>query len=206
MNKFNKIYRGSGTVFGEKSTPILEVAIGNLNIDGDILDLGSGQGRDAVPIAMSGRKIVAVDSSPEAINQLREKARELALDNVEAICSDIRTFEIEQNKYSLIYGINAIPFIGRIDALALIERIKSAVKRNGIIVISAMTEEDGSFNSVNNQENSTYFKKNELGNLFTDFEIIEYFEITKEDRGHPGVLVPHKHGLVRIIARKKIDG
>jgi cyclopropane fatty-acyl-phospholipid synthase-like methyltransferase len=202
MNKFDKIYKEFKNVYGEKISPIIQIAVDNLNIEGDVLDLGCGQGRDALFLGKTGYNVRAVDFSKEAINFVTAKAEELSIKNVEAICSDIRTFEIEQNRYSIIYSINAIPFIGRSDSLALIEKMKTAIKVGGIVAISAMTEDDGSFSSANLQENSTYFKKEELKNLFREFELIKYFEIIKNEDAHPGVSLPHTHGMVRIVVRK----
>lgn len=59
---------------------------------GSVLDLGCGQGRDALMFARAGHRVVGVDVSAVGIEQLREVGEAEGLD-VEGVVSDIRTFE-----------------------------------------------------------------------------------------------------------------
>lgn len=60
---------------------------------GPVLDLGSGPGRHALPLAKAGYPVTAVDTSRLLLDQLKEAAGELPIEIVEA---DMRQFRREQ--------------------------------------------------------------------------------------------------------------
>ena len=57
-----------------------------------ILDLGSGQGRDAIQAAVCGHSVRCVELSPTGVRQTNERAAELGLD-VRAEVGDLRTYQ-----------------------------------------------------------------------------------------------------------------
>ena len=59
---------------------------------GTVLDLGSGPGRHALPLAAAGLDVTAVDTSAELIDELARRAADAGLD-VEAVVDDMRLFE-----------------------------------------------------------------------------------------------------------------
>lgn len=85
-------------------------------------------------------------------------------------------------------------------ALELLEIIKNKVIVGSYIIIELFTENDPSF--ISDQKFTSYFKKQELLNIFSDCKIIYYFENIILDPGHPGYVVLHKHGVARVIAQK----
>lgn len=56
-----------------------------------VLDIGCGQGRDALHIARCGHRVTGVDISKSGIRQLREEAEDEGL-SVEAVVADVRSF------------------------------------------------------------------------------------------------------------------
>jgi len=64
-----------------------------------VLDVGCGQGRDALFIARLGHKVVALDHAPTGIADLKELAQKEALD-IEARVSDIKAAQ-----YSGIFDV-----------------------------------------------------------------------------------------------------
>jgi SAM-dependent methyltransferase len=62
--------------------------------DGPILDIGASTGRVTLDLAITGREVIALDSDPELLAALRERAAG-AGQNVETVCADARDFKLE---------------------------------------------------------------------------------------------------------------
>ncbi len=62
---------------------------------GSVLDLGCGQGRDALVFARAGHRVVGVDVSAVGIRQMRAAAKAEGLD-VEGIVADICTYQPDE--------------------------------------------------------------------------------------------------------------
>lgn len=199
---YNKIYKHNH-VWGGEPNKLLQ-RIYNLTDSGsEFLDLGCGQGRDALFMLRKGFKVTAVDNSQEGIKKVKQaiRANNLPLADINLFREDIKTFEIVKNKYTVINAVNSLQFLLKKDALELIEKIKKAVKDQGYVIISGFTMEDPFYKKTNNRD-SCCFEPLELKKLFSDFKIIFYNEKEALDKGHPGKPEPHKHNVVEIIARK----
>lgn len=194
---FNKLYT-TKNVWGVEPNKLIQFAIKYLKKNSQVLDLGCGQGRDALFLAQIGNIVTAVDSSKKALFDLTEQVKNQKLP-ITIINQSIEDYRIEPNKYSLIQIFNALQFLKHEDAIDVITPVKENIAPKGIIVISAFTTEDQSFSKL---PKNCFFKNNELLKLFKKFEILLYKENEIIDQGHPGSEAPHKHGVVRLVARK----
>lgn len=200
MQQYDKIYINNDIKdFGDPSQ-ILGLAWKNFPPKCLVLDLGCGQGGDALFLAKNGFEVTAIDSSNVAINQIKTRQDELKFNKTELICGDIREFKIERNKYQVVICRNVLNFLSKDDALKTINDIKDKIETNSFIIIEAFTENDPSFLSDN--KFTSYFKEQELLNMFSGYKILYYLENIILDNGHPGFPSPHKHGVARIIAQK----
>ncbi len=186
-----------------KPNKLLQKIYKCVNMGGDFLDLGCGYGRDSLFMLQNGFKVTAVDSSCKDIEQLKEfiQCHNLPLSNINLLCKDIRTFDIQKDKYAIINVFNSLQFLSKKEALILIDKIKIALKNRGYIIISAFTTDDPLYKkTISNSR--CFFKPQELKNKFSDFNIIFYEEKIIHDIAHPKSPEPHLHGIVRLIARK----
>jgi len=180
----------------------IKIAYSNINPGSCFLDLGCGFGEDSIFMAEKGFKVTAVDKNPEKIEQLEQTILNKKLQNkIKTINQDIRDFVIEKDKYSLISLYNVLQFLPKKRCLKMIDHVKNSLVKHGIIVISAFTDKDPLFKKEN-KKTKTFFTPQELKNLFQDFKIIFYKEEFISEKGHPGCLHPHQHGIVRLIAQK----
>lgn len=91
-DKYEQLYRAERRALGAPE-PALEALW--TRFDGrslNILDAGCGQGRDALPLARRGHRVVGVDSAPTGIAQMLEEARAEGL-AVEGVVADLEDFE-----------------------------------------------------------------------------------------------------------------
>ena len=97
------------------------------NAEGLILELGCGTGRVAIPMALSGARVIGIDSSAAMLERAREKAYETDASNLTLVQADIRDFELEE-KFSLV----VIPFRGFLSLLSVEDELRtlSNIKRH----------------------------------------------------------------------------
>ena len=88
--------------------------------DGPVLELGSGTGRVAIPVALNGNAVVGVDSSSAMLNYARQKAVSASANNLALIESDMRDFDLGES-FSLV----TIPFNGFLSLLSVEDEIRT---------------------------------------------------------------------------------
>lgn len=108
-------------------------------IDGPVLELGSGTGRIAFPIAQAGVDVVGVDLS-EAMIQAAEERRltsnELVRDRVTFVPGDMATFDLGRTFPLVIVPFRAFQFMLTPEAQrACLERIRLHLRPDGMAVI-----------------------------------------------------------------------
>ena len=89
---YEKVYRESRQALGEPTREFVKFFDGLSASRLRVLDLGCGQGRDALFIARLGHSVVGVDLSPTGIGDLLADAEAENLD-VQGFVEDIRCFE-----------------------------------------------------------------------------------------------------------------
>jgi SAM-dependent methyltransferase len=100
-----------------------------------VLDLGCGQGRDALFIARMGHRVVGVDTSKTGISQMLEDAEREGL-NVEGVVADIVAYEPP--------GVYDVVILDRVlhmlkddrDRVAVLERASAVTRSGGFVLIA----------------------------------------------------------------------
>lgn len=87
---YNKYYQ-TENLFGEAYPELINLFAGYPR-KGKVLDLGCGQGRDAIPLARLGFSVIGIDSSKVGIEQMNQIAKSQNLD-LKGVVSDIFEFE-----------------------------------------------------------------------------------------------------------------
>src|SRR5437879_3474546 len=95
IQRFDQLYRSEERVWGSEPSAGLQVALPFL-VPGRVLDLGSGDGRNALVLAGKGFEVTAVDLAPAAIANLTRYAERAGLDSkLHGVVADIETFSID---------------------------------------------------------------------------------------------------------------
>ena len=166
------------------------------------LDLGCGQGKDFLFLAQNGFIVHGVDKSSEAVQSVNHKIQEFSLDKASVELGDIRNYEIKKDYFDVIICHNVLNFVTKEEALKIINNIKEAIKPTGYVLMQVFTVDDPSFRKE--KQLACYFEPQELGNIFSDFEIEEHFAGIIHDEAHQGFEAPHQHGIAKIVAKKII--
>lgn len=100
QDMWNNRYQESETVFGHEANQFLVEIVEDVD-RGTALDLGCGQGRNALWLAESGFTVTGLDLSPVAIAQACARAAELGLDaTFESV--DLLTWEPDGQEWNLV--------------------------------------------------------------------------------------------------------
>lgn len=192
ITMFDKEYKEEKLYWGRKPDDIVKLIL-KYKKKGDVLDLGVGEGRNALFLAEQGFNVTGVDISKEGIEKLKKLAKLENL-NINAINEDIRKFKFNK-KYDIIISNATLHFLEKEEIEELIRKMRQNTKESGLNIISAFTKD-------NPNKNFPYlFKKLELKSYYHDWKILGYKEsITPlEKHGKKGKW--HSHGIALIIAQ-----
>jgi SAM-dependent methyltransferase len=182
---FNRMYY-KGTTFNKRPNVLLMSAIKELP-SGKALDLGTGQGRNAVYLAEKGWNVTGIDIAEVGLKQASTLARELGL-KINFVNQDAEKFEYGQEQWDLVAAIY-------FDPRPYLKKIQASLKHGGIAVIEAYHRDATKRYRIGEW---VVFESGELRELFKDFEILRYEEV--EDIADFGLF---RTRLVRLVARKK---
>lgn len=201
-SNYNKVYLKYKAFFGKKPSPLIYNHYNLFPRDFSFFDLGCGQGGDLIFMNKMGHRCLGLDNSCIAIEQLRDTIKRNNLRKIKVKQAEILNYDFSNKKYGIINLRNVLQYLKKPESLKIIKKTQGCVRKDGFIIISALTTEDPSY-SAKTKGFKSYFKKNELLRIFIlKFQILYYYEGLIQDRSH-GDYPPHQHGMVMLIARKK---
>ncbi len=141
-------------------------------IEGKLLDLGCGEGRDVLYFAGLGFEVEGIDGSPTAV----ARAEAAVARAKEGIVARIEHADLARlawrGEYDVIFANNSIQFAGE-EALRILEEVRSHTRPNGWNAIGMFTREE----LDRRREEDTYcLETRELKHLYRGWTILEYGE------------------------------
>lgn len=113
---------------------------------GRVLDLGCGEGRDAVYFTRKGFTVTAVDGSEAALEKAESLARDFDV-KIDDLCRmDVLDFPLT-DEYDIVFSHNCLQFIGD-HCLPILRRLQEITPPGGLNAISAFTREAESLAGV----------------------------------------------------------
>ena len=190
--KISEEYKKTDCLWGLKPNKYV-TQIPKIIKPGKVLDIGVGEGRNALFLVKQRFEVTGVDILKEAVDKFLKFARDKKLD-VSGVISDIVNFDFKQN-YDVIISVATLHLISKDKVIDIIKKIKEHTKPNGINLLTVFTKKDVGFEEY---PNLYFFDENELKELYKDWQILEYKNyIKKETHGKP-----HKHHICVLIAKK----
>lgn len=180
-----------------------------------VLDLGLGEGRNALYFSRSGFVTEGIDISETAVLRAKKYAEENNL-AMKAEVGDVTSFEIKENTYSLIILANVLNFFQEKDIKNIIEKAKKGLMEDGFIYINVFDRKDPSLERNRNNGHQRlndltfyrqatnsyihYFSKEELMNYFTGYQTIKMADSYLLDINHGE---PHYHSIIEMLVKKE---
>jgi cyclopropane fatty-acyl-phospholipid synthase-like methyltransferase len=146
-----------------------------------VLEIGCGNGRNAIYLAQNGCTVTAVDLSQQAIDWAKEQA-DVQNISIQFICENIFNLNLGSQKFDYIYDSGCFHHLSPHRRLSYIQFINKYLKNNGYFSISAF-KENGKYGGSSLPDKQYYmdrslhgglgYTKEKLQILFSDFREIE---------------------------------
>ncbi len=176
VKNYEEIYSKSELYWGAKPSDLVR-RFAELAPTGAALDLGMGEGRDALYLAGLGFSVTGVESAHSGVTKCLGIARKKNL-HVKAVSGDVRTFPIPKNRYAIIVAMNLFQFFSKADTQKIIDRAVAGLKRGGLLVCESFTIDDPHFKAhrKKSQEIAPGTFRDASGNIYS---LYNYGEILK---------------------------
>ena len=186
-DRYNSIYRGEdGDVFSRKPNPFL-VEMTRQRKRGKALDVGMGQGRNAIFLAQQGWDVTGFDPADEGVRQAKAEAGRLGL-RIRAEITTFEQFDFGEARWDLIV-LTYEP------TKAIAPRVERALKPGGAVIV-----EDRHLDTRRVWPAGT-FANNELVALFPGLRVLRYEDVwARPDWSAKGI----DERLVRLFAEKPL--
>ena len=181
----------------------------------EVLELGSGSGRDTVCMLENGCHVTAVDNDPESREIIGRRTTSDAFSRLDFRQEDFKNLKLNKAKYDLVVGMYSLFFCDQEHFNSFFEEVMSSLKSGGMFVGIFLGPND---DWIKMGKNRTYHSRSEILELLNkffsfdenkDFEEKQYDQyeldndkkVITDEKGNP-VVKKHWH-VYRIIARKK---
>ncbi|HPA25299.1 MAG TPA: class I SAM-dependent methyltransferase [bacterium] len=124
-----------------------------------ILDTGAGSGNLTKELLEKSHRVVAIDSEKYALEQLREKTKEIGK-NLEIVTNDVCQMGFADNSFDGVTSMFLLPFIK--DAEAYLREVYRILKNGGKFSISAWAPEPDIFKRIKEKIEEELTQKNIL--------------------------------------------
>jgi SAM-dependent methyltransferase len=186
---FNMIYASKTPGFATEPNALLISTIEGRK-PGRALDIGMGQGRNSVFLALKGWNVTGFDLSDEGIVTARRNADRAGV-KINAVLTAEDAFDYGTDQWDLIVFVYE-PF--PITTAGYVERLHRSLRPGGLIVIEGFGEEE----TVKDRP-VTAIDPARLLTAFKDFRLLHYQNVI----GVPDWGGPKPRGLVRMVAEKR---
>jgi tellurite methyltransferase len=131
---YEKVYRGAKQALKKPAREFVKFFDALARPRLRVLDVGCGQGRDALFIARQGHSVVSIDQSPTGIGDLLADVEAEGL-NVQGIVSDIRSFE-PAGMYGVLLIDRTLHMLNASERPAVLARYLDRVEAGGYVLIA----------------------------------------------------------------------
>ncbi|UCG93296.1 MAG: methyltransferase domain-containing protein [candidate division WOR-3 bacterium] len=198
---YNQRYAGDEYYWGKKpsitSIKVIELVHPTPTFRPKLIDLGCGEGRNAVYFAQRGFDVVALDLSLPGIEKTKRYAKETGV-NVTTIHANILEYELKET-YDVIFSTGTLHFLPPETRGQHFQNYKDHTSSNGINAISVFVKKPFIPRAPDLDRDAYHFTSGELLSYYWDWEVLycveEIFECASGG-------VSHKHAVNRIIARR----
>jgi tellurite methyltransferase len=170
-------------IFGKSAAQFLAENYQYIPYEASVLDMGMGEGRNAVFLAQKGYKVTGVDISSVAVKKSYLLAQEFGV-KIKGVVASLTDYKISPGSFDAII---CFYWVDR----GMIEKIKTWLKPGGILIYEAYTikekERDPAKRSDPMIEN--YLREQELLKLFTGMRILKYEEPLHEKEYRSSIIL-----------------
>ena len=168
QNFWDRKYSGEKYLYGKAPAKFLAKNYDYIPSRSKILDIGMGEGRNAVFLARKEYVVTGIDISAVAIKKARMLAREFGV-RITSIFASIHEYQIPKNSFDAII---CFYFVDR----ELNKKIVSWLKPGGILIYEASTEMELLNSKATTTDMKYLLRSGELLTMFPTLKILKYEE------------------------------
>jgi tellurite methyltransferase len=157
---------------------------------GEVLELGCGLGNLSLAAAQAGCNVTALDASSTGVADLARRAREGGL-SIDTLTQELADYAPDR-QYDCVVAIGLLMFLACPQARALLERIRDAVRPNGLAAVNVLIE-GTTYLDMFDPAGYCLFGRDELSAAFAGWQTVLS---RHEDFPAPGNTLKRFHTLV----------
>lgn len=201
MDSYDEVYRKSQYYWGKKPNGFCCDVVGLVSpsrVKGsNIIDLGSGEGRDLVYFALMGMNATGVDVSAPGLEKAQKWASREGL-NIRTLLGNLNSYSLDM-MYDVVYSSGSLTYIREERRREVFENYKSHTVSKGLNAFNAFVLRQGIETPPDWGKDEHFFMPGELASYYADWEIIISSEEVFDCKSSG---IPHRHAMETLIARK----
>lgn len=164
--------------------------------DHTVIDIGAGEGRDAVFFAEQGWEVYATDVSPSGLAKAEQLAesRDVTLQTIEADANDVTL----PGLVDVVYSAGAIQYIQPDNREQQFSHFKEQTSTDGIHALFAFVDHPDIPTPPDWTENEYFYQQGELADYYDEWEILQVDEVVFDDDSGSE---PHQHAAEILFTR-----
>jgi tellurite methyltransferase len=166
-----------------------------------LLDVGCGEGRNAVFFARNGYHVTAFDLSPEGVKKTRDLADKVGVP-IDAFEADLNVFRVSE-PFDILFSTGVLHSSAPSVRDEMFSNYQRHTREGGLHVISVFVAKPFIPPAPDRDPNASPWRSGELLRQYADWRIEWCVEEIFDCRSSG---VPHQHAVNRLAARKPASG
>jgi Trans-aconitate methyltransferase len=164
-----------------------------------VLDIGCGEGKNAVFFARCGYDVSAFDIASSGVEKTKRLAEKAGV-HVNAFEADVLKYRLD-NDYDILFSSGVLHYIKPELRDEIFENYRTHTSEGGINAMNVFVQKPFVASAPERETNSHHWLSGELLTFYHDWLIEDFSEVVF-DCNSSGV--PHKHAMNTVYARRKI--
>ncbi len=180
-DQWDKRYSRPSFVFGKSPVRFLAENYQYIPFEGTVLDMGMGEGRNAVFLAQKGYRVTGIDISSVAVKKAYMLAEEFGV-KFKGVVASLNEYKIAPGSFD---AIACFYYVDR----SLIEKMKTWLKPGGILIYEAYTVREVKTKKAPEYNPDYYLKEQELLHMFSGMRVLKYEEPLHEKEFRSSIIL-----------------
>jgi SAM-dependent methyltransferase len=180
--QWDQRYSRSTFIFGKAPAQFLAENYQYIPYEGSVLDMGMGEGRNAVFLAQKGYKVTGIDLSSVAVKKSYLLAQEFGV-KIKGVVASLKDYKIAPGSYDAII---CFYWVDR----SMIEKIKSWLKPKGILIYEGFTLRERERDTGKRSDSiDNFLREQELLKLFSGMRVLKFEEPLHEKEFRSSIIL-----------------
>lgn len=183
-SEWDQKYSRPSFIFGKTPAKFLAENFDYFKDNSAVLDMGMGEGRNAVFLAQKGHKVTGVDISSVAIKKSYLLAKEFGV-KIKGVVASLESYKIPKGSFDVVV---CFYYVDR----KLSKKMMEWLAPGGILIYEAFTIKQRSKKGHRKDPVSYYLKEQELLSMFKGMRVLKYEEPLHENKFRASIILQKK--------------